>query len=102
MVAWHEVPGKPTSTVPSRRERYDLWFRRQRFSSDDSESEVVVQVPHLRPYPTGRINCLGFPGTSCQATITMSLRDRKTLPDVCAFMPVKGFSDFHEHESGIQ
>jgi hypothetical protein len=26
MVAWHEVPGKTIITVPSRRDRYDLWL----------------------------------------------------------------------------
>jgi len=29
------------------------------------------------PYPTGRILTGLFPGTSCQATIILSLRDRK-------------------------
>ena len=97
MVAWHEVPGKPTITVPSRRERYDLWFR-HRFSARYGVSEVEAQRRHLRPYPTGRINGLGFPGTSCQATIAQSLRDRRALPHVRAFMPAKGLPDFDQYE----
>ena len=36
MVAWHDVPGKAAITVPSRRERCDLWRRRKCCGADTS------------------------------------------------------------------
>jgi hypothetical protein len=39
---------------------------------------MVNQGGQLRPYPTGRIHGIAFPGTSCQATIMYSLRDKPT------------------------
>ena len=53
-VAWHEVPGKPAITVPSRRERYDLWVR-GRYVLPHKALRIVNREQRLRPYPTGRI-----------------------------------------------
>src|ERR1700730_5037975 len=78
-VAWHEVPGDATILDPSRRERCDLRFCGLRFRTRDGVFKIASQGHHLRPYPTGRINRLGFPGTSCQATILSSLRDTRAL-----------------------
>ena len=63
-VAWHEVPGKPAVTVPSRRERYDLWLASDAFHIA-RRFHVVNQDNTLQV----------FPGTSCQAIFLQSLRD---------------------------
>jgi hypothetical protein len=58
-VAWHEVPGKPTITVPSHRERYDLWLCGRCFPHGTPLSRCKPGQL-FRPYPTGRILALGF------------------------------------------
>jgi hypothetical protein len=58
MVAWHEMPGRQAITVPSRKERYDLWFCRQ-FLLEAPPFPVVNQGQCFRPYPTGRIHGVG-------------------------------------------
>src|ERR1700678_3396698 len=78
-VAWHGVPGDATISVPSRRERCDLRVCGQCFRTRNGAFKIAGQGYHLRPYPTGRINGLGFPGTSCQATIVSSLRDTRAF-----------------------
>jgi hypothetical protein len=72
MVAWHEVPGtkclgKRPSKEPSRRARYDRVQLR---------IGAHTCTNHTVPLPYGTALWGGAaPGTSCQATITTSLRD---------------------------
>src|SRR5580704_16924352 len=69
--AWHEVPGKASVKEPSRRVRYD---RAQLIQNGCTPARIT-------PYPTGRLFWGGVvPGTSCQATITSSLRDISQPP----------------------
>ena len=53
--AWREGLGKPAITVPSRRERYDLWLRGRCFS-DSTPFHVVNQdnTLHTVPYRPDR------------------------------------------------
>jgi len=54
MVAWHEVPGKATITVPSRRGRCDLWLYGQVFRADATRTQGCESgVPNQTvPYGT--------------------------------------------------
>ena len=79
IVAWHEVPG----TTPPQKSRpvgygmiragvrTDLKIRRGNF-----EKYLWDQLRQIIPYPTGRFFRRRFPGTSCLATISLSLRDK--------------------------
>jgi hypothetical protein len=53
MVAWHEVPGKPPITGPSRRERYELWVRQRCFPPNTALSHRQPgTTPQTVPYGT--------------------------------------------------
>jgi hypothetical protein len=78
ILAWHEVPGN-RHPEPSRRVRSDscrctgctyrieLWPYMGGIAKD--------YLRPIIPYPTGRFFLRTSPGTSCQATIGVSLRD---------------------------
>jgi hypothetical protein len=73
MVAWHEVPGNgPVKIRPVRYDRVTLLSRNQ---GAYSLNKPQFDSHRLTPCPTGRTHDLAVPGTSCQATIILSLRD---------------------------
>ena len=88
-VAWHEVPGKASLEEPSRRVRYDscaadptmhqgiisifLVIPHSKFPPLQSRIGAHPCANHTVPYGTV-LPCDAFPGTSCQATIALSLR----------------------------
>ena len=75
MVAWHEVPGNgPVKIRPVRYDRVTLLSRNQ---GAYSLNKPQFDSHRLTPCPTGRTHDLAVPGTSCRATIILSLRDRK-------------------------
>ena len=88
IVARHEVPGKRPSKEPSRRARYDRPqlipqvflvenVRDTAFEISSLQSSNRCYTPaRIIPCPTGRLFWGGaLPGTSCQATIMLSLWD---------------------------
>jgi hypothetical protein len=94
IVAWHEVPGTATHQRPSRRVRCDpCRVRTDSMIENEEISNLKKRVSSLlketrrtlrreircaRSYRTLRDGSFEglFPGTSCQATIGLSLRDR--------------------------
>ena len=64
---------------PSRRVRCDakLWPRVLLVYRPTENSTRAWYETLIIPYPPGRILSASFPGTSCQATIIQSLRDRE-------------------------
>jgi hypothetical protein len=79
IVAWHEVPGKGSPRKgPSRRVRCDGISQVQ---EKVHETRTTSGTSCVRSYRTLRDGALegAFPGTSCQATIGLSLRDRMCL-----------------------
>jgi hypothetical protein len=92
IVAWHEVPGD-SATQKSRPVGYGLIragvrtesmigvtkFRicklEQKHGAQVGEKYLWDSLRPIIPYPTGRFFRGTFPGTSCQATIVLSLRD---------------------------
>jgi hypothetical protein len=86
-VAWHEVPGTTPPKEPSRRVRCD-WCRCVARRFDDWSDEIsnpktenltlsvgFAAPDHTVPYGTV-LSRDAFPGTSCLATIMLSLRDK--------------------------
>jgi hypothetical protein len=87
IVARHEVPGKrPPPKEPSRRVRHERVLLIPEISSSSKARSVLTspQSPNqcaytcknqTVPYGTAPLR-RRFPGTSCQATIALSLRDK--------------------------
>ena len=76
MVAWHEVPGKETRMVPSRRERYDLRLYRQSYPPNTPPLVCGSGARASDRTLRDGLAVFPFPGTSYQATIMLSLRDK--------------------------
>jgi hypothetical protein len=74
MVAWHEVPGnRPVKIRPV---GYGMIVSPlSRNQGAYSLNKPQFDSHPLTPCPTGRTHDLAIPGTSCQATIILSLRD---------------------------
>jgi hypothetical protein len=79
IVAWHEVPGTWNSAnpKPSRRVRYDSCRYAHRFDMapiSTRNTSGIGCADHTVPYGTA-LSRDTFPGTSCLATIMLSLWD---------------------------
>ena len=73
-VAWHEVPGnRPVKIRPV---GYGMIVSplSRKPGRAHSLNKPQFDIP-LTPCPTGRTHDLAVPGTSCQATFILSLRD---------------------------
>jgi hypothetical protein len=71
----HSLVAKKSLMNPS---QYFFSYRTRNFVTPIIES---VRTPaRIRPYPTGRLFWVAVPGTSCQATIAPSLRDKSRSP----------------------
>jgi hypothetical protein len=97
MVAWHEVPGRPSIKVPSGRERYDLWFQR-RFSTGDGMCEVVAERQYLKPYPAGRNRWVLVSRHFVPGYHRNVPPGQKNFAHVSAAILAKGSLDFDEYE----
>jgi hypothetical protein len=66
-------------TLSAHLEFFCFHIRTSSFNTAITESKCGTPA-RIRPYPTGRL-LLGrpFPGTSCQATIALSLRDKSRM-----------------------
>ena len=96
IVAWHEVPGIappqnsrpvgygmiPRVGAPIRRlegGKFECGIAKQ--NRNYPQNAWWDQLRQIVPYPTGRFFLRdAFPGTSCQATISLSLRDKSHSP----------------------